>query len=175
MGHNIPPVYSGGDGVQSFSEATSTCRELAEVVALRQEVRCSAGVLGQCRAALRALEAQIGQCEALLDQMLLEVERLQRRMRPDVRRRDHAEPTALSLRELEVLQLAARGLDNRAIAQRLVVAEGTVKNHLGGIYRKLQVRGRWQAVIAARQAGLLPEESTGEHRSQLVARHGAIP
>ena len=61
----------------------------------------------------------------------------------------------LSDREYEVLQLVAAGLSNREIAQRIVVAAGTVKRHVHNIYRKLGVRCRTQAVAQARAIGLL--------------------
>lgn len=128
---------------------------LAELAALRREAEHCATVLDQCRAALAAMEAQIAQCEALLDQTLLAIARLTRKLRPDTRSRLGVESAELSMRELEVLQLVAHGLSNRAIAERLVVAEGTVKNHLGSICRKLEVRGRWQAVAEARRRGLM--------------------
>jgi DNA-binding NarL/FixJ family response regulator len=62
----------------------------------------------------------------------------------------------LSAREIEVLQLVAGGANNREIAEQLVIAEGTVKNHLSKIFSKLGVRGRMQAVVKARQNGLIP-------------------
>jgi DNA-binding NarL/FixJ family response regulator len=52
----------------------------------------------------------------------------------------------LTERELEVLRLVAQGLSNRAIATALTLGEGTVKYHVKNILRKLQVRGRAQAV-----------------------------
>lgn len=61
----------------------------------------------------------------------------------------------LSDRELEVLKLAADGASNREIADRLVIAEGTVKNHLSRIFTKLNVRDRMQAVNKAREIGLI--------------------
>jgi LuxR family maltose regulon positive regulatory protein len=61
----------------------------------------------------------------------------------------------LSERELEVLRLLAAGLSNKEIAQTLVIAVGTVKNHLKNIYSKLDVRNRTQAVDRAREFGLL--------------------
>jgi DNA-binding NarL/FixJ family response regulator len=62
----------------------------------------------------------------------------------------------LSGRELEVLLLVAGGANNREIAEQLVIAEGTVKNHLSRIFSKLGVRDRMQAVVKARQSGLIP-------------------
>lgn len=62
----------------------------------------------------------------------------------------------LSRRELEVLHLMALGRTNREIAQQLVVAPGTVKAHTASIYRKLNVANRIEAVVCARQLGILP-------------------
>ena len=61
----------------------------------------------------------------------------------------------LSERELEVLRLIAAGLSNQAIADRLVIAPGTVKRHINNIYGKLQVGSRTQAVAVARDLQLL--------------------
>lgn len=59
----------------------------------------------------------------------------------------------LSAREREVLDLLARGLDNRAIARRLVLSEKTIRNNVSAILTKLQVADRNQAIVAARDAG----------------------
>lgn len=64
-----------------------------------------------------------------------------------------AEP--LSARELEILRLLAGGATNREIAARLVLAEGTVKNHVTNILTKLGVADRTQAALRARDLGLL--------------------
>ncbi|MGD8837183.1 MAG: response regulator transcription factor, partial [Desulfobacteraceae bacterium] len=61
----------------------------------------------------------------------------------------------LSKRELEVLQLIAQGLSNRAIGERLFVALDTVKGHNRNIFGKLQVQRRTEAVARARELGLL--------------------
>jgi LuxR family maltose regulon positive regulatory protein len=61
----------------------------------------------------------------------------------------------LSDRELEVLQLIAQGLTNRQVAQRLFIAQGTVKAHASSIYGKLGVSNRTQAVAQATALGLL--------------------
>ena len=61
----------------------------------------------------------------------------------------------LSGRELEVLQLLAEGLSNKEIASRLIVAPGTIKQHLKNICRKLDVHGRMQAVRRAQELKLL--------------------
>lgn len=62
---------------------------------------------------------------------------------------------ALSPRELEILRLVATGASNRDIAETLVIAEGTVKNHLTNILGKLSAKDRLQAVIKAREYRLI--------------------
>jgi len=61
----------------------------------------------------------------------------------------------LSEREHEVLVLLAQGHSNREIAGRLVIAEGTVKNHVSNILGKLQAENRTQAADIARRYGLI--------------------
>ena len=60
----------------------------------------------------------------------------------------------LTQRESEVLALMVRGLSNRAIGQRLYIGEETVKSHARGIYRKLEVSDRAQAIAAALREGI---------------------
>jgi DNA-binding NarL/FixJ family response regulator len=56
-------------------------------------------------------------------------------------------------RELDVLKLLVRGASNKEIALALFVSEGTVKNHVTHILAKLQVTGRTQAALRARELG----------------------
>ncbi len=65
------------------------------------------------------------------------------------------EPSLLTPRERDVLQLLARGCSNREIADLLVLGESTIKTHLRRIYTKLEADGRHQAVGRAMELGLL--------------------
>ena len=74
---------------------------------------------------------------------------------PIADRKSEILPDPLSDRELEVLRLIAVGMSNAEIAQKLVVATGTVKAHVASIYRKLDVHSRTQALASAKELGLL--------------------
>ncbi len=62
---------------------------------------------------------------------------------------------ALTERELDVLRALSEGLSNREIAERLVITEGTVKNHVSNLIAKLGVRDRTQAILKAQELGLI--------------------
>jgi len=62
---------------------------------------------------------------------------------------------ALTDREQEILRLMASGLSNAELAEQLHLSETTVKTHVSAVLRKLRVRDRVQAVIAAYEAGLV--------------------
>jgi len=61
----------------------------------------------------------------------------------------------LSAREKEILNLLATGASNKEIAAHLVIAEGTVKNHVTSILSKLEVKDRMQAVLRGKELNLI--------------------
>jgi len=63
---------------------------------------------------------------------------------------------SITRRELEILELMAKGLSNREIAERLFVSENTVKTHSSRVFDKLGAKRRTQAVQLGKQFGLLP-------------------
>ena len=61
----------------------------------------------------------------------------------------------LTPRELEIVRMVARGLRNRAIAEKLSITEGTVKIHLHNIYQKISIDGRLELAVYAQRKGLV--------------------
>lgn len=70
----------------------------------------------------------------------------------------------LTPREVQVLRLLAQGLDNEAIARRLVVTKRTVQNHVSNIYGKLEVASRTEAMLYAIRHGLVQISPAGDER-----------
>ena len=69
--------------------------------------------------------------------------------REESERPEQVPPPRLTDREIEVLQLVARGMNNRDIARELFISENTVKNHIRNILEKLQIHSRMEAVMIA--------------------------
>lgn len=67
----------------------------------------------------------------------------------------------LSPRERQILGLLCEGLPNKLICRELGISEGTVKVHLGKIFRALGVSSRLQAVLVARDACVRPFAASG--------------
>ena len=86
---------------------------------------------------------------------------MQREERPlNLRSHPHDRLTA---REHDVLTMVASGLSNRAIADRLRIAEKTVEYRLTCIFANLHVTSRTQAALRAIQQGLISLEDLGKH------------
>ena len=77
------------------------------------------------------------------------------------------EPGELTARELDVLVLLAEGLPNKVIAQRLGIAEKTVKAHVTHVFHALDVTDRTQAALWVQRHGLSPRQQ--QRRDQLRA------
>lgn len=60
----------------------------------------------------------------------------------------------LTQREFDILELVAQGLDNQAIARRLVLSPKTVRNHVSNVLTKLNLADRSHAIVLSRQRGL---------------------
>jgi len=78
---------------------------------------------------------------------------------------------ALTPRELEVLQLMARGLDNAVIAERLGVGYTTVRAHVSSIMAKLGARSRLAAVVRALQSGIVQPPAGATRRQERDEEH----
>jgi DNA-binding NarL/FixJ family response regulator len=64
-------------------------------------------------------------------------------------RAEQVPPPKLTDREMQVLKLVAKGMNNRDIAKELFISENTVKNHVRNILEKLQIHSRMEAVMIA--------------------------
>ena len=67
----------------------------------------------------------------------------------------------LTPRQCEIVAMLGEGKSNKEIAREAKVLEGTIKLHVRGILRKLGVRNRTEAVLAAARRGYLPKRTFG--------------
>jgi two-component system NarL family response regulator len=75
--------------------------------------------------------------------------------REETERAEQLPAPRLTDREIEVLKLVARGMNNRDIAKELFISENTVKNHVRNILEKLQIHSRMEAVMIAVRENLI--------------------
>ena len=75
---------------------------------------------------------------------------------PFVRDEKRREDLSITPREIEILELIAKGMSNREIAEKLFVSENTVKTHSSRVFDKLGAKRRTQAVQLGKEFGLLP-------------------
>jgi len=94
-----------------------------------------------------ALEAK----EKLLDE-LIALQKRQSELEPEP---VHPDAEVLTRRDREVLSLVATGFSNKEIAEKLFLAEGTVKNRVSQLLEKVGARDRTQAALRAREWGVL--------------------
>lgn len=98
------------------------------------------------------------------DELLARVRAALRRIQPQTNGNDVAKPpisASLTGRELEVLRLLARGLNQAEIASKLFISPKTVGGHIQRILTKLGVHSRAQAVAVAHEQGLADVEGHG--------------
>lgn len=80
----------------------------------------------------------------------------------------------LTMREQEILDMIAKGMSNREIADELVITVGTVKWHINQLYKKLGVRSRVQAIVRARELDLIVTGDTSDFLPDMKTSVGSI-
>jgi len=157
------PVLGGVETTRRLRATQPECRVIVLTTFDEDELLFAglrAGAVGYLLKAVsspRLLEAirAVARGDAILDPAVTNkvVAELTRLSHPLSAPQPLAEP--ISEREIEVLRLLAAGASNQEIADRLIVALNTVKRHVSNIMGKLGAENRAQAVIKARQLGLL--------------------
>jgi DNA-binding NarL/FixJ family response regulator len=155
------PGMSGIEATQRLTTAAPLARVLVLTVLADEQHVMDALLAGACGYVLK--DAPIEQIvegvraadrgESLISPRI--ASRLVRRVRQPDRVELPVTREALTRRELEVLELIVRGLDNSTIAQALYLSQHTVRNHVSSILIKLQVENRIQAAVRAVRAGLV--------------------
>lgn len=153
-------------GDRTLGAAVAAARDVEQALVVRDEARGLLAVarepepvsgsaaweeVREAHGALRALAPRIGD-PALRAELLDACGRLAGAAAPE----PGGPPVGLAPREVDVLACVAAGATNGSAAQRLGLRPETVKGYLRSAMRKLGAHTRWEAVIAARRAGLLP-------------------
>ncbi|WP_393076607.1 response regulator transcription factor [Streptomyces sp. LN704] len=153
-------------GDRTLGAAVAAARDVEQALVVRDEARGLLAVarepepvsgsaaweeVREAHGALRALAPRIGD-PALRAELLDACGRLAGAAAPE----PGGPSVGLAPREVDVLACVAAGATNGSAAQRLGLRPETVKGYLRSAMRKLGAHTRWEAVIAARRAGLLP-------------------
>lgn len=156
LDHHLPD-RSGASAVGDFAAAGAGAiviltSDTSEDVLLASFEAGAAGYLLKTRAAQHVLEGirHAAAGETLISASTL-ARVLQRRTRSDGERERHQ----LTEREMDVLEAMADGLDTSAIGERLGVTVSTTRTYIRSVLEKLEARSRLQAVVRAKQVGLL--------------------
>jgi DNA-binding NarL/FixJ family response regulator len=161
------PVMDGVEATRRIAESGAASRiiilttfDLDEYVYAALRAGASGFLLkdaqpGELLSAIRAVAAGEAVVAPRVTRRLLEayVHHLPSATAPDPRCQERL--AQLTARELEVLELVARGLSNAEIAETFVLSEATVKTHVGRILAKLELRDRVQIVVFAYENGLI--------------------
>ncbi len=155
------PGMSGIEAIQRLAAAAPLARALALTVLADDQHVINALLAGACGYVVKdAPIDQIvegiraaGRGESLISPRI--ASRLVRRLREPETVEATLTGRELTPRELEVLELLARGLDNSEIARVLYLSQHTVKNHVSSILLKLQVENRVQAAVRAVRTGMV--------------------
>jgi DNA-binding NarL/FixJ family response regulator len=155
------PGMSGIEATQRLAAAAPLVRVVVLTVMAKDRSVMDAVLAGACGYMLK--DAPIDQIiegirAASMGESLISP-KIASRLLARVREPQNIEPdlagAELTPRELEVLELLARGMDNPQIAQALFLSQHTVKNHVSSILVKLQVQNRIQAAVRAVRSGLV--------------------
>lgn len=152
------PQRSGLGVLRQMKELNLETRVVVLTAALEEEEVLEAIRLGVRGVVLKEMAPRIlVQCvrKVAAGGQWLEKESVGRALEKMLRRGGASVAGSLTPRELDVVRLVCEGLRNKEIAERLLISEGTVKIHLHSIYEKLQVSGRVELSVVARDRGLV--------------------
>ncbi|MFF3381326.1 LuxR C-terminal-related transcriptional regulator [Streptomyces sp. NPDC002680] len=162
----VAEARGSGDAAELFADAAAAWAALPrpydELLALERRGRCliTAGCQDEALRLLSDTERRLRELGAKrdADRVALVLREHGTEVVRTWRRGPQGYGDQLSPRELEVVELAARGMTNRQIAGALFISHRTVGQHLSGAMRKLGVSSRTALAVVASRAGLLPQE-----------------
>ena len=154
------PGLTGLGVLRKLSESKTPCRTVLLTATIGDNEVIEAVRLGAQGLVLKESPPEtLLECvrKVNLGQEWFDQETLSRAFGKAVQREAATRETAriLTPRELEIVNMVAQGLRNKAIAERLSITEGTVKIHLHNIYEKVKVDGRLELALWAQARGLV--------------------